>query len=215
MILICVFLIVTVIVLHLKLKKARQRIEEMRYELNRKQEWLEVYEKMYNDFLEKRVYIKDPFFDERAPEYERVEYVPADKIKLDWDIDRIEREVESGYDIYKRILDESQVLREKHEKENISYEELAGTSDEAYACFCQPNAIRGHKEGNTYTLVNGNHRVFLAKKLGMDVPYIILSKGQYITVRELVNRGVLDWNSIPKSEEMIDTVGWAAYPITM
>lgn len=196
MTLIFVFLIVAIIVLSLELKNARHQIEELGYELNRKQEWLEVYEKMHNDFLEKRIFIKDPFFDERASEYERIEYISADKIKLDCDMERIEREVELGYKDYKRILDESQLLRKRHEKENISYEELAWASDEGYVCFNQPDAIRGHMEGDTYSLVNGNHRVFLAQKLGMEVPYVVLSKGKYITVKELVIRGVLDWNTV-------------------
>lgn len=86
----------------------------------------------------------------------------------------------------------------------ISYEELVWTSDEAYVCFNQPHAIRGYKEGDTYTLVNGNHRVFLAQKLGMDVPYVVLGKGRHITLKELVRSGVLGWNSMPKSEKMID-----------
>lgn len=192
MILICLLLISTIIVLSLRLRKERHQIEELEYELVRKQEWLEACEKMYNDLQEKRIFIKDPFFDERASEYERIEYISADKIKLDCDMERIEREVELGYKDYKRILDKSNVLREKHEKENISYEELAWASDEGHVCFHQPDSIRGHKEGDTYSLVNGNHRVFLAQKLGMDVPYIVLGKGQYVTVKELINSGVLD-----------------------
>lgn len=204
MTLIFVFLIVAIIVLSLELKNARHQIEELGYELNQKQEWLTAYEKMYNDLQEKRIFIKDPFFDERASEYERIEYISADKIKLDCDMERIEREVELDYKDYKRILDESKVLRKRHENNNISYEELAMTSDEAYVCFNQPHAIRGYKEGDTYTLVNGNHRVFLAQKLGMDVPYVVLGKGRHITLKELVRSGVLDWNSMPKSEKMID-----------
>lgn len=201
---ICILLFVGIIVLFLKLRQARQQIEEMEYELNRKQEWVNAYEKMYNDLQEKRILIKDPFFNERASEYERVEYVPAEKIILDCDMERIEREVELNYDFYKKVLDKSQVLRERHDKENISYEELAMTSNEAYVCFNQPHAIRGYKEGDTYNLVNGNHRVFLAQKLGMDVPYVVLGKGRHITLKELVRSGVLDWNSMPKSEKMID-----------
>lgn len=202
---ICILLFVGIIVLFLKLRQARQQIEELGYELKRKQEWVTAYEKMYNDLQAKRIFVKNPFFNEGASEYERVEYIPADKIELDCDIERIEREVELNYDFYKKVLDESQVLREQHDKENISYEELAMTSNEAYVCFNQPQAIRGYKEGDTYNLVNGNHRVFLAQKLDIDVPYVILSKGQYITIKELIRSGVLDWNSMyrPATNDLI------------
>jgi len=196
MTLICILLIFGVVILYSKLQQTRKQNEKLGYELNRKQEWLESYEKMYNDLQEKRIFVKDPYFNDKTSGYERVEYIPAEKIILDCDMERIKREVELNYDFYKKVLDESQVLREQREKEHISYEELAMTSDEAYVCFYEPDAIRGYKEGDTYGLVNGNHRVFLAKKLGMDVPYIVLSKGEYKTVRELVKGGVLDWKSI-------------------
>jgi len=194
MTLICILLFIRIIVLFTKLQKAKKQIEEMKHERSCLKEWSAAYEKMYNELLKKRIYIKDPFFNEKASEYERIEYVPAEKIRLDCDMERIENEVAMNYDFYKKVLDESQVLKERHEKEHVSYEELARTSNEAYVCFNQPKAIRGCKEGDTYNLVNGNHRVFLARKLGMDVPYVVLGKAKYITVKEIVSRGVLDWN---------------------
>lgn len=194
MTLICILLILGVVILYSKLQQTRKQNEKLGYELNRKQEWLESYEKMYNDLQEKRIFVKDPYFNDKASGYERVEYIPAEKIILDCDMERIEREVELNYDFYKKVLDESQILRARHEKENISYEDLAKTSNEAFVCFEQSHAIRGYKEGETYTLVNGNHRIFLAKKLGMDVPYVVLGKGKRVTVKDIVSRGVLDWN---------------------
>lgn len=190
MALINTFFIIIVIVLFLELRKAFRQIKKMQWELIRREEWLET------NNQDKRIFIKDPFFDDRISGYERIHYIPAEKIVLEGDMEQIEKEVDMNYDFYKSVLDESQKLKERHDKENISYEELAMINDEAYVCFYQPKAIRGFQEGDTYSLVNGNHRVFLAKKLGMDVPYIVLGKGRYITVYEIINRGVVDWNEL-------------------